>query len=180
MQRRYYMKDEGSFFGETSTIDEQPNRKPRVIAFIVVLLLLLVALGFAANYFLHKKIVKETKSSVLHVTEMPTVAITDTPSATPSATPSPMPLSVQVLNGSGVLGAASKIATSLKSLGYIVTGTGNATTFDYTNIVIEVKKNEPNALTKLKADLSKSYTIGSTSATLAESNTNDAIVIVGK
>jgi len=180
MQKRYYMKDEGNFFGG-ATIDEQPNRKPRVIAFIVVLLLLLVALGFAANYFLHTKTTKQTTvATVPTATPMPTILPTDTPSATPSATLAPTPLTVQVLNGSGVAGAAGKIATSLKTLGYTVTSTGNADTFDYKNIVIEVKKSEASALTKLKTDLSKDYTVGSTSATLSASNKTDAIVIVGK
>jgi LytR cell envelope-related transcriptional attenuator len=190
MQKRYYMKDEGNFFGGGASVEEQPNRKPRVIAFIVVLLLLLVALGFAVNYFLHSKTKKDTTASTSTttvVTQMPTEMPTDTPSATPSATIALTPtsaksnqLTVQVLNGSGVPGAASKIAASLKSLGYTVASTGNADTFDYTNVVIEVKKSEASTLTKLKTDLAKDYTIGSTSATLAASNQTDAIVIVGK
>ena len=181
MQKRYYMKDEGGFFRDPVTVDEQPNRKPRIIAFIVVLLLLLVALGFAANYFLHTKVKKEVTGSALPaITQMPTQAPTDTPGATPSATPSPAPLVIQVLNGSGVPGAAGKVAATLESSGYTISGTGNAGTFDYTNIVIEVKAGEQAVLTKLKSDLSKDYTIGSTSATLTDKTKVDAVVIVGK
>ena len=46
--------------------------------------------------------------------------------------------------------------------------------------MIEVKKSEPNLLTKLKSDLNKTYTVGTASATLSDTNDTDAIVIVGK
>ncbi|HUD44296.1 MAG TPA: LytR C-terminal domain-containing protein [Patescibacteria group bacterium] len=188
------MKDEGNFFGGSATIDETPTRKPQLIAFVIVFLLLLVAIGFAANYFLQTKDQKKTSHLVVMptVTQIPTQLPSQTPSATPSGsikktsttpTPSVNPktaVTINVLNGSGVVGAAGTMATSLKTLGYTVNGTGNAATFDYSNVVIEVKKSEPGLLKQLKTDLSKNYSIGSASATLTDSNTTDAIIIVGK
>jgi len=130
-QKRYYMKDDANVFD----IDESPSRKPRVIAFIVVFLLLLVALGFAANYFLNNKSTKVALAPTPTVVVSPTVVPTDTPTATPSGTISPTKVTtkavtkitptptssevtVEVLNGSGVVGAASKMAAALKSLLY--------------------------------------------------------------
>lgn len=195
-QRRYYMKDEGIF-----GVDESPSRKPRIIAFIIVFFLLLVALGFALNYFLNSKAHKTQQVAVIPtLTIQPTQIPTDTPEATPSAgvsktksTPTPLVptgslsksnpesgITVEVLNGSGIAGAAGKMAASLKSYGYTVSSTGNADAFTYTNVTIEVKKSEPKTLSLLKVDISKDYTVSSASAALTESNATDAIVIAGK
>ena len=204
MNTRYYMKDEGNFF----SVEESGSRRPRVIAFIIVFFLLLVALGFAINYFMNRQATKIAVAAP-SPTPMPTQIPSDTPAATPSAvlgtktthaTPTVTPktvakatstteisptatsvsASVEVLNGSGVSGAASKMASTLKSLGYTVSSTGNADTFEYKDITIEVKKSEPKLLTQLKNDLSADYTIGSSSASLGDSNDTDAIVIVGQ
>ena len=188
------MKDEGNFFNGAASVDEAPARKPRLIAFIVVFLLLLVALGFAANYFLQAK---NKKAMIASITPTVTQIPSDTPTATPVSTPSgtvkqtltgtpsvtgstKTSTTVEVLNGSGVAGVATKMATTLKSLGYTVSGTGNAPTFDYTNVVIEVQKTEPNLIKQLSTDLGKTYAIGSTSASLTNGTSTDAIVIVGK
>ena len=89
-------------------------------------------------------------------------------------------LSVEVQNGSGEAGAASKGADVLKSFGYKVIGTGNADNFDYQDTTIKVKSTKINFLSLLKKDLGFSYTVGSTSADLASSSTADALVIIGK
>jgi LCP family protein required for cell wall assembly len=52
-------------------------------------------------------------------------------------TTSPSKVKVQVLNGSGVHGIASRAAAGLTSRGFVVTGTGNAASFAYTKSVIE-------------------------------------------
>ena len=89
-------------------------------------------------------------------------------------------LSVEVQNGSGEAGAASKGADVLKSFGYKVIGTGNADNFDYQDTTIKVKSTKINFLYLLKKDLGFSYTVGSNSADLASSSTADALVIIGK
>ena len=89
-------------------------------------------------------------------------------------------LSVEVQNGSGETGVASKGSDVLKGFGYKVIGTGNADNFDYQNTTIKVKSTKTNFLSLLKKDLGFSYTVGSTSADLASSSTADALVIIGK
>ena len=89
-------------------------------------------------------------------------------------------LSVEVQNGSGVTGAASKGSDILKSFGYKVSGIGNADNENYENVTIQVKSTKINFLALLKKDLGFSYTIGSSSADLASSSTADALVIIGK
>lgn len=89
-------------------------------------------------------------------------------------------LSVEVQNGSGETGVASKGSDVLKSFGYKVIATGNADNFDYVNTTIQVKSTKVNFLSLLKKDLGFSYTVGSTSADLDPSSTADALVIIGK
>lgn len=89
-------------------------------------------------------------------------------------------LSVEVQNGSGETGVASKGSDVLKGFGYKVIATGNADNFDYENVTIQVKSTKTNFLVLLKKDLGFSYTVGSASADLSSSSTADALVIIGK
>jgi outer membrane biosynthesis protein TonB len=89
-------------------------------------------------------------------------------------------LSVEIQNGSGQAGVAGKAADTLKNLGYSVGSTGNADNYDYQGVTISVKSSKSSYLPLLKSDLSSSYTVGSTSATLSNSSSSDAVVIVGK
>lgn len=137
--------------------------------------------------------------AVLSPTDFPTSTpeptSSETPTPTTTSTPTPRPttspvdktsgldrskLSVTVQNGSGTVGAAGKAADLLKSLGYDVTGTGNADNYDYTNVVIQVKASDASFLSLLKKDLGESYNIGTNSANLSSSFSSDALVIIGK
>lgn len=89
-------------------------------------------------------------------------------------------LSVTVENGSGIEGAAGKVGNMLKDLGYNVTSTGNADNYNYQGVAIKVKKGKSNFMDLLKKDLSKEYTIKSTSSDLSLDSPSDALVIIGK
>jgi hypothetical protein len=167
---------------------------------VTVVLLLAVLLGGGYVFFQSQQGSKNTQSPIPTVTSAPspTEASTPTVEATPSgkltptstkATPTTKPtgvlgttdrsdISVTVLNGSGVAGAASKISSYLKGLGYDVTSTGNAETFDYEGITISVKSGKTAILNQLKKDLTSQGTIDATSSTYT--GTGDAEIIVGK
>ncbi len=71
---------------------------------------------------------------------VPKVSSTPAPTASGGAqvlTTSPSNVKVEVLNGSGVSHVASEAAAGLTSRGFVVTGTGDAPNFAYTNSVIE-------------------------------------------
>lgn len=167
---------------------------------LLILLLVLGGIGFGAMKFMGSSSQKEVP-----LTPTPTqeVTPTDTPIPTPEASPTIKPtsvptpkptvnpvdkatgldrseLSVEVQNGSGEVGAASKGSEVLKSFGYHVIATGNADNFDYENIIIEVKSDKSSYLPLLKKDLGTVYTIGNTSADLSASSSADARVIIGK
>jgi hypothetical protein len=97
------------------------------------------------------------------------------PSPTPTTTPvppSPTPVdrsvvSIQILNGSGVSGAAAATAETLEGIGYTITGTGNADNSDYQATEIYTTPNFPENLTDiLLADLTKEYGSASISGEL--------------
>jgi len=119
-------------------------------------------------------------------TKKPTVSpTTTTKSVTPTTsakttTGNKSTLTIEVQNGSGTAGAASKMADTLKGLGYTVSGTKNADTYDYTSTEIQIKSSKSSFLPTLKKDLEASYTIGNTSSSLSASTSADAVVIVGK
>jgi len=143
---------------------------------------------------------KETKPVAITPTPTEYQFPTDTPapSASPTEEPTTTPaaksvnpvdsatgldrstLSVEVQNGSGETGVASKGSDVLKSFGYKVIATGNADNFNYENTAVQVKSTKTNFLALLKKDLGFSYTVGSTSADLDPSSTADALVIIGK
>ena len=76
--------------------------------------------------------------AIAHDATLPSVSRTRHRAAAPpvlDATPGAV--RVQVLNGSGVSGVASRAAAALAGRGFVVTGTGDAASFGYTSSVIE-------------------------------------------
>lgn len=196
----------GTVFHQSTTQNEPQKKRSWKKA--VVLLLVLALLGFggynAMAYFLSSSAVPEQQE--VEITPTPTVeVIEETPTETPTPEESPTPeptkaptprpttspidkttgidrreLSVEVQNGSGVVGTAGKASDFLKSFGYKISGTKNADNFDYTNVTISIKSASANYLPVLKKDLNTEYTVGDTNSTLSASSSADAVVIVGK
>jgi hypothetical protein len=112
----------------------------------------------------------------------PTKKLTPTPTktASSSATTSAKNLTVRILNGSGIAGRAASLSDYLKGLGYEIGGTGNADTDTLEKTTVYVKASKSNSLAALKADVAAKYEIGTASATLAASETADAVVTIGK
>lgn len=116
------------------------------------------------------------------------VSLTATPKPNPTKSPTPAPkavdlakYSIKIFNGSGVTGAASKLKDSLTGQGFKVIDTGNADTSDFTDTVVEVKKDlEPAYLAKLNAVLKKEYSVAPVSKMSSDSTTEaDVIITIG-
>lgn len=120
--------------------------------------------------------------------QLPAIGVKPTPTPTiapmPTATPTPVidktTLNIQVLNGSGIAGEASKMKTLLEEKGYTVEGTGNAKSYEYEQTEIQVTADNEAFISVLTSDLAGSYVVGSTSANLKDSLQYNAVVIVGK
>ncbi len=120
---------------------------------------------------------------------LPSVVVIPTPTPMPASktTPSPTPstlarnaITIQVLNGGGKAGAATKMKNFLESKGYTVGATGNADNYNYDKTVVLVSSSKQAYLPLLESDLQGTYTLGTSSATLDNSQSYDARVIVGK
>lgn len=179
------MDNASTFQGQPSYIGKTSNRKRLVTIFLVVFLLLIAGLG--ALYLLGtsaKHSFTPTNPVPTAIVSTPTPAstsaqLTATPSASPtSTTVNPAKLTVSVLNGSGIAGAADKMATSLKSAGYSNVTTGNANVFTYTGITLHVKKQE--YLKQLEKDVATAAPNAKVTSGVDSSLTSDVEVIVGK
>lgn len=108
------------------------------------------------------------------------------PSPTPSPTPEPeeevdlSEFSVQVLNGSGQIGAAGKGSDSVESVGLTVDDTGNADNYDYEETVVQVKSTVPSSVVDkvIQALEDDGYSVEEGDE-LKSSDEFDMIVIVG-
>ncbi len=150
------------------------SRKPIVLWAIIVLVIAL-AVGIGLWLF-------TTKSVIL-----PSITLepTPTPTETPAPSPTPEPpargdVTIEVLNGGGVSGAASKMKKILEEKGYTVAKTGNTKEYTYDKTEILVKPGKESILSLLEEDLKGEYSLGATGATLEEDSKYDVRVIVGK
>lgn len=89
-------------------------------------------------------------------------------------------LKVVVLNGSGEPGAAGGVSTYLKELGYTISSVSNADVFTYKNLTVMTKSSKSSYAALLKKDLQANPSFASVSASINNSISADAEVIVGK
>jgi hypothetical protein len=168
-----------------------------IVVFLIIAFLGYKILGFSKPNTLPQVPVGLTPTieQVATDTPVPTQMAEETPTPEPTDTPTPKPtsnpldsatgldrskLTVTVENGSGEAGVASSGKEFLAGFGYDVTDTSNADNFDYVNVTIKIKKSAQDYLSLLKKDLNTKYTVGDTSSDLEDSNSSDALVIIGK
>lgn len=182
--------------------ERSSSKAPKRIITIIIFLLLVGAIVFAATKFLGSN--NQPEEVVPSPTPTEFLIPTDTPSPTPeekevsptpapTSKPSPRPttnpldkssgidrstISIAVQNGSGTAGAGSKMADYLRSFGYKIASIGNADNFDYASTAIQVASGKSSLLALLKKDVGASYTVGNSTETASSSA--DAVVIVGK
>ena len=186
---------------QPNVLDKPPKRSKFIIFFIISIAIIIAIFG--GWRFLSSRTQKATAPAVTpspteyqlptEAPESPTPEATKRakPTASPTAEPTVNPvdkstgldrskLTVEVQNGSGVVGSAKKAADALKELGYVISSTGNADSYEYSNVTIQVKSGKRNFLSLLQKDLGSSYTVGTVSANLTATSSADALVIVGK
>lgn len=193
-----------SFDKSSNYVPQSPKKSRRLM--LIIFTIIVGALVFGGKGFFGGKSEKPDESSIaptptiekiefstesLTETSIPTVSPTPKPTVAPTAKPTSNPVdnttgldrstfSVEVQNGSGEVGAASKASEVLKTFGYRVVAVGNADNFNYEDATIQVKADKSDFLALLKKDLGFSYTIASSSSDLSASASADAVVIVGK
>lgn len=169
------MSDESAFSPLSGQTEKHIKKSHFVTVFFIVLILVIVIL--VGLYFLGA-----SKKGTFNPIPAPPTA---TPFPTAAVTPTPTPealdrgeLTINVLNGSGVSGAARGTSETLKDLGYAVKTVGNADEFDYEGITIVIKDEKKEYLDLLKKDLADEKITIETK--VDDTLTVDAEVIVGK
>lgn len=106
-------------------------------------------------------------------------------SSTPTSAPSPTPTSIdrskykiRVLNGTGRSGLAASVSAKLKSLGYQIEKTANATNSAFTQTQVNVKDGNLGLIEQIIKDLTPDF-IGVSGSILKSSDPSDGEVILG-
>ncbi len=179
-----------------------PGKRGKKLIFLILIIVILAAIAFGAMQLLGNTSTEDaTPTPTIEEFVLPTDTPTPeqetdgTPTSTTTGTPTPTQntgssnsvdpvtkldradLTIVVQNGSGEAGVANVMKTKLEGLGYVVSSTGNADNFDYTETTIRVKAASKDFLSLLRKDLGDDYTIGS--ATSDYTGSGDAVVIVG-
>jgi hypothetical protein len=137
---------------------------------IIVLAIILVVTGIFLFFFLSSN----SKKTPVEAKKITTTTITPK-----KAQINKSEWTLEVLNGSGVPGAAAKAAAKLTEQGYEVVKTGNADNQDYTKSELFIAENMQSKAQLLIDDLSSDYTFSSTPEVLKNS-TVSARIIIGK
>jgi len=141
---------------------------PILFVFIMVILVL-------AGVFLyrHWASISNNKTSVTKLSPSPTVV------PEPTKAIDLTKYEIEVLNGGGIDGEASKQKASLEGEGFVVSSVDNADNSDYTDTIIKAKTEvDEDFIAKLKSVLSSSFTI-STTENLSEDSPVPVVVIIG-
>ena len=154
-----------------------------------------IGLGIAAYTLLNSKLenflptstasplvttVTATPASTSKTTASPSPIVTASTTATPVASSTSQldksKITIQVLNGTTVAGAASKAKTKLESAGYVVKQTGNAKNQDYQTTFIYYQTGHSTEATAIQSAL-PGYAITVQESSLADPNM--ILVVIG-
>ena len=164
-----------------SIIQELPEAKvsdSSNITWILIPGILLLGALLGGIIFYQNKV-----NNIVEPTSTPTSSATAIPDATPTPTVSTENVDLEkytlvLQNGSGIKGEATKVKDLLVKAGFKVGTTGNASSFDYTNTIVQVKADtDAGFLAKLKEVLGENYKIGKDEVLKSTSKDNIVIVI---
>ena len=169
-----FQKDTSVGYPEISEHKRSPIKGLMLWAVIVVVVA--IAIGTVLLFFAQRPVTVST------VTANPSPILPQGPTVTPTqvAELKKSDLAIQVLNGGGVRGAASKMKSVLEGKGYTVEDTGNTNEYTHMQTEIYVKAGKEGYLALLEEDLRGEYKIGTKEATLSADVSYDARIIVGK
>lgn len=162
--------------------DFEPEKGGHLFRVLLIFITALLAGGVAVAGFLYVSQKKPQKVPAPH--ELPTPAVTIMPtepvaSSSATGTVDVSSLSVQILNGSGIAGEASRVRDDLKKVGFTNFSLGNADSYDFTDTQVQVKENADAGLFKTIQEALSNYTTVEKDP-LLKTNTYDVVITVGK
>jgi hypothetical protein len=140
---------------------QYPKKGKKTVG-LILLLISLVLVGGAVFYFLSlKKNGNSQKQETISGTPVP-IVVEEKMESSPTPTISPVvdkkAISIQVLNGTGIVGEASYLQDKLADLGYTSVKIGNATKQDYESTVVTFSSNLDSAVVEeITKELEKIY-----------------------
>lgn len=166
------LKVESIAIEEEEVPSEERNQRWFILGSIVAALVFLLSALFFV--FLLKSPAKDTKQSI--ITEVEEVK---EEKKEEKITFNRSGWAVEILNGSGVSGTASKVAVKLEGMGYQVLKVGNASRNDYSQSEISVSEDLTEEAILLIDDLKEVLVTATFTGTLS-SSTASARIILGK
>lgn len=174
-------------------IASESSGKPKAKFIITIIAVVAVLTGIAVGgVIIYQNAVTSKPTTSPTPTDLPT-EVTPSPAAESTSSAQtetdqpvetgefdPAEISVQILNGSGVPGAAGKVADLIKAADFTDIKTGNASAYDYKETEISVKAGQSALLKALSTAISDSYTVGATDDQLDADSSYDAVIIVGQ
>ena len=157
----------------TPVISSEPVKKEGSWWMLLIAFILGLAVGAVTMY-----LIKAQRSALSPQSETAVVDQTPEPTTAPVTEVKREDLKVQVLNGSGVSGAAAKAKTLLEGLGYVDVAAGNADG-DFAQTEIEIQDAKLAASEMIKNDLEDEYTLADTIGVLDEASDYDVVITLG-
>jgi len=162
-------------FEKTSALDEETTiiRGNRTWVWLgMAITILIVVLTVIAGIFL------TTAPNVAKTAILPTPSVAVTTTLAPTPAYSKASLTFEVLNGSGVAGAAGMVAQKLRDAGFVVVAVGNADGTQATS-TLQVQFSLSGSLSQIVKDVSGVVPVSSSSADL-QGSTASARLTIGK
>jgi hypothetical protein len=154
---------------------ESPRQSKLGFGFFAVLALTLI-LAVVLAWVLY-----QPDTSLKEITPAPSEAPTQTPQATVIPTvpsPSNSSFAIQIQNGSGVAGSASKYAAILEQSGFTIKDITNAKNYNYQNSVVQAKTRVPKKTTNELLQLLQAESLSVD--ILDDDSPYDIVIILGK
>lgn len=153
--------------------EKKSGKKPIIIGIFIVLIIAGIALWFFLNF----KKEPRTAEKKVETSEIQENELKPSPEAEPTAVFDRTKFTIEILNGSGIAGAAKKIADKLSVLGYEIIKLGNADEVDKTQVYLssEMESFKSEFLKDLEADLKEATISGE-----LKDSTASARIIIGK
>lgn len=156
----------------------QPKKSDLGWLGIVGFFILGILVGGIAGYVMGDLLANNPKTETISVVPTPTAAAV--PTSVPKVTVNRSDLKIQVLNGSGVSGAASVTKEYLEGLGYAGVVIGNADSDAYEGFTYSLKASKQDFADLLKKDLISKYSSVGNAKVLDSSSDYDVVIVLGK